>query len=192
LTILVAIIWSQVILDYYLDVQNHICFMKFKYYPIWNKICFLIWIIWDTVSFRMYYKPLKETDDLVAESLDGWECLLNTTIEQQHELDDGNWHLTESPTLDRRKPSCQISKNATDLITKFHCSARIHFWAGVLNNIVRNFTIPRLSSIQRNGFELSWYYTNYRKELVFPIGHRGIHMLHFKINSIHLYDSLWR
>jgi len=152
--IVVVIIWSHVTLDYYLDVQNHICLIRFKYYPIWTKVTFLIWIIWDAVSFRLYYKPLKETDGLSAESLDGWEYLLSTTIAQQYELDDGDWHLSESPTLDRRKSSCQISKNATDLISKFHSSVRRNFWAGV--KIILAGSLQFLLFLLFNGTDLNF------------------------------------
>jgi len=129
LIMFVTIVWYQVTLDYEFDEVEEICFIKNN--TLWVDFFVPLWVIYEAASFALYYTPLKETDGLFGTSLDGWANLLTTKGQQLDDMNYASSLIDEIPTLARARSTREISKNASEMIEKFHKSVKRHFWAGV-------------------------------------------------------------
>jgi len=137
--VLIAIIWNQLTLRYEFDEMEKVCFIKTN--NLWIEIFVPIWIVYEAISFALYYTPLKAMDGLSAERLGGWAKLLTTKNQELDDFQEGEWHGNGPPvindqsstraSLSRVRSTCAISNSSLELIREFHKVVRRHFWAGL-------------------------------------------------------------
>lgn len=147
LIMFVATTWNQALLKY--DIVNGVCLNLIHTGVI--VTCTFAFVTFEVVSFILFYRPLRETDNISVSSVERCSTFLTTGTRQAGDsLSESKLPSASSesvflgmsisssphPSFENTAITHKISMNSIEMIKSFHRSVKRNFYAGLATIII--------------------------------------------------------